>query len=201
MTRAPTYPIHRNRRNSISIRFSVRSIRFSRCGLRACRPSPSRLARARRQGDTLPPSRGRVKGEFPLHRASTTRGGGLREEKGALRDGQGAGGRREKGPPPCRGGPRCGGAGPCAGWGACMHARIRGRSPRKRRKAPGLDRGQEEGPPEGGPFGARKRPARARLPILPQPGAAVLSATAGLTAEFGTGSGDPRLHGLARAGR
>ena len=77
MTRAPTYPIHRNRRNSISIRFSVRSIRFSRCGPRAPRPSPSRLARARRQGDTLPPSRGRVKGELTLHRASTTRGAGL----------------------------------------------------------------------------------------------------------------------------
>ena len=40
MTRAPTYPIHRNRRNSISIRFSVRSIRFSRCGLRAIGPRP-----------------------------------------------------------------------------------------------------------------------------------------------------------------
>ena len=40
MTRAPTYPIHRNRRNSISIRFSVRSIRFSRCGLRAVGPRP-----------------------------------------------------------------------------------------------------------------------------------------------------------------
>ena len=78
MTRAPTYPIHRNRRNSISIRFSVRSIRFSRCGLRACRPSPSRLARARRQGDTLPPWRARVKGDPPLHRDSTTGGGGAR---------------------------------------------------------------------------------------------------------------------------
>ena len=69
---------------------------------RACRPSPSRLARARRQGDTLPPSRGRVKGEFPLHRASTTKGAGgerqrpgphraprrrLRAGGGALRDG------------------------------------------------------------------------------------------------------------------
>lgn len=40
MTRAPTYPIHRNRRNSISIRFSVRSIRFSRCGPRAVGPRP-----------------------------------------------------------------------------------------------------------------------------------------------------------------
>ncbi len=149
MTRAPTYPIHRNRRNSISIRFSVRSIRFSRCGPRACRPSPSRLARARRQGDTLPPSRGRVKGKFPLHRASTTRGG----------------------PPP-----------------------------QKRKKPPGRPGGKGRAARRR-PLGAKKRPARARLPILPQPGAAVLSATAGLTAEFGTGSGDPRLHGLARAGR
>ena len=89
MTRAPTYPIHRNRRNSISLRFSVRSIRFSRCGLRAARPSPSRLARARRQGDTLPPSRGRVKGELALHRASTTRGGpGAGGARGAQRGGQ-----------------------------------------------------------------------------------------------------------------
>lgn len=30
---------------------------------------------------------------------------------------------------------------------------------------------------------------------------AVLSATGGLTTEFGTGSGDPPLHGPARAGR
>ena len=40
MTRAPTYPIHRNRRNSISIRFSVRSIRFSRCGPGPVGPRP-----------------------------------------------------------------------------------------------------------------------------------------------------------------
>ena len=44
-------------------------------------------------------------------------------------------------------------------------------------------------------------PARARLPILPQPSAAVLSATTGLTTEFGTGSGDPRLYCRARARR
>ena len=151
MTRAPTYPIHRNRRNSISIRFSVRSIRFSRCGLRAHRPSPSRLARARRQGDTLPPSRGRVKGELALHRASTTWEAGL--------------------PLPAKA------------------------------KAPGATRGAKRRAARRRPLWREKRPARARLPILPQPGAAVLSATAGLTAEFGTGSGDPRLHGLARAGR
>ena len=46
-----------------------------------------------------------------------------------------------------------------------------------------------------------KRPPRVRRPSLPQPGAAVLSARAGLTAEFGTGSGDPRLHGRTRGGR
>ena len=42
---------------------------------------------------------------------------------------------------------------------------------------------------------------RARRPTLPQPGAAVLSAMAGLTAGFGMGPGDPRLRGRARAGR
>ena len=47
----------------------------------------------------------------------------------------------------------------------------------------------------------KKRHARVRRPILPQPCAAVLSARAGLTSEFGTGSGDPRLHGRTRAGR
>ena len=46
-----------------------------------------------------------------------------------------------------------------------------------------------------------KRPPRARRPALPQPRAAVLSAKAGLTAEFGMGSGDPRLCGCAHAGR
>ena len=103
MTRAPTYPIHRNRRNSISIRFSVRSIRFSRCGPRAARPSPSRLARAQRQGDTLPPSRARVKGRAALHRDSTTRragagGGGRPLVGGAGKRGPPGDGR---GPPPC----------------------------------------------------------------------------------------------------
>lgn len=57
------------------------------------------------------------------------------------------------------------------------------------------------------PSGARafswraKRPPRARRPVLPQPGAAVLSAMAGLTAGFGMGPGDPRLRGRARGGR
>ena len=46
-----------------------------------------------------------------------------------------------------------------------------------------------------------KRPPRARRPALPQPGAAVLSAKAGLTAGFGMGPGDPRLCGRARGGR
>ena len=47
----------------------------------------------------------------------------------------------------------------------------------------------------------QKCPARVRRPILPQASPAVLSARAGLTSEFGTGSGDPRLHGRTRAGR
>jgi hypothetical protein len=56
----------------------------------------------------------------------------------------------------------------------------------------------------GGPSSALyewKRPARARLPILPSRHGSVLSATRGLTSEFGTGSGDPPLSGHARAGR
>lgn len=48
---------------------------------------------------------------------------------------------------------------------------------------------------------SEKRPPRARRPALPQPGAAVLSAKAGLTAGFGMGPGDPRLCGRARGGR
>ena len=46
-----------------------------------------------------------------------------------------------------------------------------------------------------------KRPLRAERPVLPRPGAAVLSARWGLTAEFGMGSGDPPLHGSARGRR
>lgn len=48
---------------------------------------------------------------------------------------------------------------------------------------------------------AEKRPLRAERPVLPRPGAAVLSARWGLTAEFGMGSGDPPLHGSARGRR
>ena len=47
---------------------------------------------------------------------------------------------------------------------------------------------------------AEKRPLRAERPALPRPGAAVLSARWGLTAEFGMGSGDPPLHGSALGG-
>ena len=46
-----------------------------------------------------------------------------------------------------------------------------------------------------------ERPSRARRPYLPGPGAPVHPAMAGLTAEFGMGSGDPRLPGRAREGR
>ena len=161
MTRAPTYPIHRNRRNSISIRFSVRSIRFSRCGPRAVGPRPPASLALGGKEIHYPP-----------------RGAESRASSRSTGPPQ-PGGRRDGRLPAC----------PC----------MRPARPRKSKKPPGG--GQGKGPPEGGPFGAEKRPARARLPILPQPGAAVLSATAGLTAEFGTGSGDPRLHGLARAGR
>ena len=56
-------------------------------------------------------------------------------------------------------------------------------------------------PARGGPRAIDERPPRARLPSLPRTSSAVLSATAGLTAGFGTGPGDPRLHGRARGGR
>ena len=49
--------------------------------------------------------------------------------------------------------------------------------------------------------GNAKRPLRAERPVLPRPGAAVLSARRGLTAEFGMGSGDPPLCGSARGRR
>ena len=72
----------------------------------------------------------------------------------------------------------------------------------KRKKGPRGDRI----PPRALPASAsaraiEKRPPRARRPALPQPGAAVLSAKAGLTAGFGMGPGDPRLCGRARGGR
>ena len=41
------------------------------------------------------------------------------------------------------------------------------------------------------PSRGRTRPARARRPVLPRTGSAVLWAMAGLAAEFGMGSGDP----------
>ena len=56
-------------------------------------------------------------------------------------------------------------------------------------------------PPRQGGRSAKKRPLRAERPVLPRPGAAVLSARWGLTAEFGMGSGDPPLHGSARGRR
>ena len=53
----------------------------------------------------------------------------------------------------------------------------------------------------GVPIINEKRPLRAERPVLPRPGAAVLSARRGLTAEFGMGSGDPPLCGSARGRR
>ena len=81
--------------------------------------------------------------------------------------------------------------------GTCEHldAAKRKKGPRGRRSPRGPCR-----PPR--PLARiEKRPPRARRPALPQPGAAVLSAKAGLTAGFGMGPGDPRLCGRARGGR
>ena len=78
--------------------------------------------------------------------------------------------------------------------------------PRKRkggRKAPEKRGRGPAAPPLRAPCPrwGRTRPARARRPVLPRTGSAVLWAMAGLAAEFGMGSGDPRLRGRARAGR
>ena len=167
MTRAPTYPIHRNRRNSISIRFSVRSIRFSRCGLRACRPSPSRLARARRQGDTLPPSRGRVKGELALHRASTTRGG--RAARGEGRPAGRAGGRREarERPAPVQGRAPVRGRGSLRGLGS-LHACPNTRSkPPQKKKSPRVGPGARRGAARRRPLWREKAPCASEAPYPP----------------------------------
>ena len=103
MTRAPTYPIHRNRRNSISIRFSVRSIRFSRCGPRAVGPRPPASLALGGKEIHYPPrgaeSRGSSRstgppqpGGWPQGRERTVRGpaqgGSGGDARGALRDGR-----------------------------------------------------------------------------------------------------------------
>ena len=59
---------------------------------------------------------------------------------------------------------------------------------------------KRRGGPKAPSLNAKKHPLRAERPILPRPGAAVLSAKRGLTAEFGMGSGDPPLCGSARGG-
>ena len=58
--------------------------------------------------------------------------------------------------------------------------------------------------PAGPPWivvGTREAPCASTTSYPPTDSTAVLSAMAGLTAEFGTESGDPCLHGRARAGR
>ena len=75
--------------------------------------------------------------------------------------------------------------------------------PRTRGEAgrPSEPRHRQVRPSRQGGRNAEKRPLRAERPVLPRPGAAVLSARWGLTAEFGMGSGDPPLHGSARGRR
>ena len=106
--------------------------------------------------------------------------------------------------------------------GATMYSTRSGATPRiaslmaelgKSAKPPRKRKGGRKAPWKGGrgpaapplrapcPRWGRTRPARARRPVLPRTGSAVLWAMAGLAAEFGMGSGDPRLRGRARAGR
>ena len=87
----------------------------------------------------------------------------------------------------------------------------RGQAASAPRRAPNKGRGKagclseprhrQVRPSRQGGRSAEKRPLRAERPVLPRPGAAVLSARWGLTAEFGMGSGDPPLHGSARGRR
>lgn len=72
---------------------------------------------------------------------------------------------------------------------------------RGRAGCPSEPRHRQVRPSRQGGRSAEKRPLRAERPVLPRPGAAVLSARWGLTAEFGMGSGDPPLHGSARGRR
>ena len=101
MTRAPTYPIHRNRRNSISIRFSVRSIRFSRCGPGPVGPRPPASLALGGKEIHYPPRGAESRGSFrstgpPQPRGLEAKGngwgrtglpGGVSAQGGALRDG------------------------------------------------------------------------------------------------------------------
>ena len=169
MTRAPTYPIHRNRRNSISIRFSVRSIRFSRCGPGPVGPRPPASLALGGKEIHYPPrgaeSRG---GEFPLHRASTTRGGGnwrgpdKEEGRPAGRPEAGGPGGAKGRPAPVQGRAPVRGRGPLRGLGS-LHAcpNTRSKPPRKRRKAPGRPGGKEKGRPKAAPM-ARESALRER---------------------------------------
>ena len=62
---------------------------------------------------------------------------------------------------------------------------------RGRAGCPSEPRHRQVRPSRQGGRNAEKRPLRAERPVLPRPGAAVLSARWGLTAEFGMGSGVP----------
>ena len=73
----------------------------------------------------------------------------------------------------------------------------------RRMPRPGKRKGaaRPPGKAEGGPAAPRHARVAGAAPYPPTACAAVLSAMAGLTAEFGMGSGDPCLHGRARDGR
>ena len=172
MTRAPTYPIHRNRRNSISIRFSVRSIRFSRCGPGPVGPRPPASLALGGKEIHYPPRGAESRGSFRTTGPPQPGGGEARafaRRRDALRDGQRPEARagRKEGLPPCRGGPRCGGAGPCAGWGACMHARIRGRNTPAKAKSPRVGPGARRGAARRRPPWREKAPCASEAPYPP----------------------------------
>ena len=99
-------------------------------------------------------------------------------------------------------------AGPGGPPGRARFARRPRRMPRRSGRpahAPARKQGRgPQGPPgeaEGGLAAPRHARVAGAAPYPPTACAAVLSAMAGLTAEFGMGSGDPCLHGRAHKGR
>ena len=166
MTRAPTYPIHRNRRNSISIRFSVRSIRFSRCGPGPVGPRPPASLALGGKEIHYPPrgaeSRGSSRSTGPPQPGGA-QGAGERAgaARGAQRGGQGPEGGARKTRPRAGAGPGAGARAPArAGEPACM-PEYAVEALRKSEKPPGWTGGKKKGRPKAAPT-ARESALRER---------------------------------------
>ena len=167
MTRAPTYPIHRNRRNSISIRFSVRSIRFSRCGPGPVGPRPPASLALGGKEIHYPPRGAESRGSFRSTgppQPGGGRGASLCKEEGrpAGRPEAGGPGGAKGRPAPVQGRAPVRGRGPLRGLGS-LHAcpNTRSKHPRKSKKPPGWTGGKKRGRPKAAPM-ARESALRER---------------------------------------